>query len=44
MHGGPSTGAPKGNQNAYKHGRYSAAAILQRRQIAALLRQMRGSG
>ncbi|WJR78788.1 HGGxSTG domain-containing protein [Bradyrhizobium sp. NP1] len=22
MHGGPSPGAPKGNRNAYKHGRY----------------------
>ncbi|MSO64923.1 MAG: hypothetical protein EXQ85_03825 [Alphaproteobacteria bacterium] len=24
MHGGPSPGAPKGNRNAFKHGRYSA--------------------
>src|SRR5262245_55428817 len=24
MHGGPSPGAPKGNKNAFKHGRYSA--------------------
>lgn len=23
MHGGTSTGAPKGNRNAWKHGRYS---------------------
>lgn len=23
MHGGKSTGAPKGNRNAWKHGRYS---------------------
>jgi len=22
MHGGPSPGAPKGNKNAFKHGRY----------------------
>ena len=27
MHGGPSAGAPKGNQNAFKHGRYTAEAI-----------------
>jgi len=27
MHGGLSPGAPKGNQRAYKHGRYSAEAI-----------------
>jgi uncharacterized protein YjcR len=26
MHGGKSTGAPKGNQNALKHGKYTAAA------------------
>ena len=27
MHGGPSPGAPKGNQHAYKHGRYTAEAL-----------------
>jgi uncharacterized protein YjcR len=37
MHGGKSPGAPKGNQNALKHGRYSAEAIAHRRKIAALL-------
>ena len=26
MHGGKSSGAPKGNQNALKHGSYTAAA------------------
>jgi hypothetical protein len=31
MHGGPSTGAPKGNKNAFRHGRYSAATIARRR-------------
>jgi hypothetical protein len=41
MHGGPSPGAPRGNQNAFKHGRYSAQAKLQRRRIAALIYQMR---
>jgi uncharacterized protein YjcR len=41
MHGGPSTGAPKGNRNALKHGRYTAKAIEDRREIAALLRAMR---
>lgn len=25
MHGGKSPGAPKGNQNAWKHGKYSGA-------------------
>jgi hypothetical protein len=28
MHGGLSTGAPKGNQNALKHGRYEAPRIM----------------
>ena len=41
MHGGPSPGAPKGNQNAYKHGRYSNQTTLQKRRIAALIYQMR---
>jgi hypothetical protein len=41
LHGGPSTGAPEGNRNAFKHGRYSAEAIARRREVAALLRAMR---
>jgi hypothetical protein len=41
MHGGPSPGAPKGNRNAVKHGRYNAKAIEDRRRIATLLRVMR---
>jgi len=41
MHGGPSTGAPKGNRNAFKHGQYTAKALDDRRRIAALLRAMR---
>jgi hypothetical protein len=36
-----SPGAPKGNQNALKHGRYSAEAIARRREIGALLRVMK---
>lgn len=39
--GGPSPGAPKGNQNALKHGRYSAAAMQERRLFADLIREMR---
>lgn len=42
MHGGKNTGAPRGNQNARKHGRYSAEAIERRRELAALMRSMRG--
>jgi hypothetical protein len=41
MHGGMSPGAPKGNRNAFKHGRYTAGAIASRREIATLLRTMR---
>jgi len=41
MHGGRSPGAPKGNQHAFKHGRYGAEAIARRRYIGRLLRNMR---
>jgi uncharacterized protein YjcR len=40
MHGGPSPGAPKGNQNAFRHGRYSALCVQERRRVAALIREM----
>ncbi|MGA3118644.1 MAG: hypothetical protein ABSF90_30000 [Syntrophobacteraceae bacterium] len=39
LHGGKSTGAPKGNKNAWKHGRYSAEAIATRVIIRNLIRQ-----
>src|ERR1700689_2487825 len=42
MHGGLSPGAPKGNSRALRHGRYTAEAVAERRQFAALLRDMRG--
>jgi hypothetical protein len=41
MHRGPSPGAPKGNRNTFKHGRYRAEAIAPRREISALLRNMK---
>ena len=41
MHGGKSPGAPRGNGNALKHGRYSATAIAERRELAVLIRSMR---
>jgi uncharacterized protein YjcR len=42
MHGGaPGSGAPIGNQNALKHGHYSAKAIAARRAIHSLLRESR---
>jgi len=42
LHGGKSTGAPKGNQNARKHGGYSAktkAAVKYLKQIAEIVRE-----
>ena len=41
MHGGKSTGAPKGNRNAWKHGHYAAEAIEGRRLVRELVRQSR---
>jgi len=42
MHGGaPGSGAPPGNKNALKHGRYSAEAITRRRQLRLLMRENR---
>jgi hypothetical protein len=41
MHGGKAKGAPKGNSNALKYGRYTAEAIAERRQFADLLRGMK---
>jgi glucans biosynthesis protein len=31
MHGGASPGPPRGNRNAWKHGRYSAAVVAEKR-------------
>ena len=36
MHGGTSTGAPKGNRNAWKHGKYSKETVQARRLVQAL--------
>jgi uncharacterized protein YjcR len=42
MHGGaPGSGAPRGNQNARKHGVFTREAIAKRRQLSELLRQSR---
>jgi glucans biosynthesis protein len=39
MHGGAKgSGAPKGNKNALKHGRYTKQAIEERRKLRALIR------
>ncbi len=42
MHGGKAKGAQKGNRHAFKHGRYTAEHIAERRHFAELLREMRG--
>jgi hypothetical protein len=40
MHGGaPGSGAPRGYQNALKHGLHRKAAIEERRQLRAFLRK-----
>jgi hypothetical protein len=41
LHGGLSPGAPKGNRNALKHGRYTAEALASWREVAGLIRAMR---
>ena len=41
MHGGMSPGAPRGNKNALKHGRYTAEVLAQRREISALMRAIK---
>lgn len=39
FHGGLSTGAPKGNQNALKHGMFTAEAVRSRRELRAILKE-----
>jgi hypothetical protein len=42
MHGGADgIGGQPGNRNAFRHGCYTAEAIAQRREVAALLRACR---
>ena len=42
MHGGaPGSGAPRGNQNALKHGMYTRKALEERRAVQDLLHQSR---
>ena len=42
MHGGaPGSGAPKGNQNALKHGEYTKELIEENRGTGALIRQLK---
>jgi hypothetical protein len=42
MHGGADgIGAPRGNRNAFRHGRYTAEAVARQREMAALIRACR---
>jgi hypothetical protein len=42
MHGGADgIGAPRGNQNAFRHGRYTADAMARKREVVALLQACR---
>jgi uncharacterized protein YjcR len=40
MHGGKSSGAPKGNRNAWKHGRYTIAGRVERFKAKQTLREL----
>jgi uncharacterized protein YjcR len=41
MHGGANgSGAPKGNQNALRHGTYSRIALLERAELRQLVREV----
>lgn len=39
MHGGKGSGAPRGNQNAFKHGRFSREREEKRRRVRDLIRK-----
>lgn len=39
MHGGTGDGAPKGNKNAFKHGKYSREVIEKRKNATKLKRE-----
>ena len=39
LHGGKSTGAPKGNNNAFKHGGYTAESLTLCRYLRELLQE-----
>jgi uncharacterized protein YjcR len=42
MHGGaPGSGAPLGNKNAFKHGRFTRERRAERRRVQELLRKSR---
>lgn len=40
MHGGTSPGAPKGNRNALKHGRYTIARKVERVKVGQTIQEL----
>ena len=38
LHGGRSPGAPVGNKNALRHGRYASAAIVERKSVRSVIK------
>jgi uncharacterized protein YjcR len=40
LHGGRSPGAPRGNQNALKHGRYATRVIIERKSVRSMTKQI----
>ena len=44
MHGGASPGAPRGNKNAWKHGRRSAEAMARCKEVRDLIRTLERLG
>lgn len=43
LHGGHGSGAPPGNQNAFKHGLFSKEMLQRKKQVSSLLKQARVS-
>jgi len=39
MHGGKSTGAPKGNKNALKHGMHTKEALMEKKVVREVIKQ-----
>jgi uncharacterized protein YjcR len=40
LHGGRSPGAPRGNQNALRHGRYASGGIIERKSTRSVIKQL----
>jgi hypothetical protein len=40
LHGGKSPGAPRGNKNALKNGRYASGAIVERKSVRSITKRL----